>query len=467
MTTGQDTLTLKGHTGHVLGLVFSPNGQRIATASYDDGTVRVWDAATGREMLTLRVPVIGGFYGVAFSPDGAQLAAAGQDGVVRVWDAVTGRITLNLKGHAGAVYSVAFSPDGSRIASGGADQMAKVWDAVTGQEVLTLNETTGAMTAVAFSPDGSRLVACQEGGTLSVWDARAGDTGAIPGSSPAAAPPPATATPAPNAHPTTPAVSGRSSVDNLWQISAALHDFVKTNNFHFPADVRGRDGKSLLSWRVRLLPFLEQQALFDAIRLDEPWDGPHNKILLGKMPPVFATPNSSVGPGLTFYRGFSGKRTLFDPGVKEGVPASSVSDGLSFTIAMVEAKEAVPWTKPESDLAFDEGAKPERLKALFGELGGHIPGGFIAVFGDGSIKSVRSTVNPSVLRGLITRDGGEKLTIRPNPLNPTIRPNPSGPLRKIPAFDDFDEKLTTEPNDKSMPPLRPVAPPPPVPSARP
>jgi len=131
--------------------------------------------------------------------------------------------------------------------------------------------------------------------------------------------------------------------------------------------------------------------------------------VLEKLPRVFAVPNSSTGPGTTFYRGFSGKRALFDPGVKEGVGMESITDGTSLTIAVVEAKEAVPWTKPESDLAFEEEAKPERIQALRGELGGHFPGGFNALFCSGAVRFIPSTVNLLVLRALITRDGREKV----------------------------------------------------------
>ena len=81
---------------------------------------------------------------MAFSPDGRRLASASHDGTVKVWDATTGQETLTLHGHTGQVSSVAFSPDGRRLASAGNDRTVKVWDAATGQEALTLHGHTSA-----------------------------------------------------------------------------------------------------------------------------------------------------------------------------------------------------------------------------------------------------------------------------------------------------------------------------------
>ena len=91
---------------------------------------------------------------VAFSPDGQRLASASYQ-MVEVWDVLTGQEIRTLKGHTGAVSSVAFSPDGHRLASASADGTVKVWDANTGQEPLTLKGHTGRVESVAFSPDGT------------------------------------------------------------------------------------------------------------------------------------------------------------------------------------------------------------------------------------------------------------------------------------------------------------------------
>ena len=93
-------LTLRGHTGAVRRAVFSPDGMRIATASAD-GTAKIWDAANGKELLTLQASSEGWVDSVAFSPDGKLLATAGDDKTTRIWDSVTGKELLTLKGHFG------------------------------------------------------------------------------------------------------------------------------------------------------------------------------------------------------------------------------------------------------------------------------------------------------------------------------------------------------------------------------
>ncbi len=146
-------ITLKGHTGPVTSVAFSPNGLRLASASWD-GTVKVWSVATGLEVRTFKGHT-GLVISVAFSPDGTRLASASGDGTVKVWDAATGQEPITLKGHTSVVASVAFSPDGLRLASGAADLTVKVWDATTGQVIRTLEGHTGPVTSVAFSPDGT------------------------------------------------------------------------------------------------------------------------------------------------------------------------------------------------------------------------------------------------------------------------------------------------------------------------
>jgi WD40 repeat protein len=177
--TGQQTLVLKGYTGGALTVTlsaapsyrpaFSPDGQRLAAAS-GDNFVKVWDSATGEEMLTCKGHT-SRVFGVAFSPDGKHLASAGNDQTVRIWDAATGREIRSLQTYSGSVLSVAFSPDGRRLASAGGDPTVRLWDWATGQELLTLKGHRGAVFCIAFSPDGRRLASASQDRTVKVWDA--------------------------------------------------------------------------------------------------------------------------------------------------------------------------------------------------------------------------------------------------------------------------------------------------------
>jgi hypothetical protein len=125
---------LRGHEGAVWAAGFSPDGARIVSGSYDQ-TVRVWDAASGKQLLVLRGHE-GPVWAAGFSPDGARIVSGSDDKTVRVWDAASGKELLVLRGHEGPVYAVGFSPDGTRIVSGSWDQTVRVWPARNKRELI-------------------------------------------------------------------------------------------------------------------------------------------------------------------------------------------------------------------------------------------------------------------------------------------------------------------------------------------
>jgi hypothetical protein len=168
-------LELKGHTGGVNSVAFSPDGTRVLAGGYDR-TAKVWDARTGTPLLDLKGHARG-VSSVAFSPDGTRIATSSDDGTAKVWDARTGTPLLDLKGHTGGVSSAAFSADGIRIVTGSDDRTAKVWEARTGMPQLDLKGHTGLVTSAAFSPDGTRVLTGSEDWrerVWRVWDARTG-----------------------------------------------------------------------------------------------------------------------------------------------------------------------------------------------------------------------------------------------------------------------------------------------------
>jgi WD40 repeat protein/transcriptional regulator with XRE-family HTH domain len=178
-------LTLRGHTDSVWSAVFSPDGTRIATAS-NDGTAKIWDAATGKVLLTVKGSSYdtGSYYAsvyyAAFSPNGKYLATAGGDGIARIWNATTGEELFDLSRDYQVVFHVEFSPDGSRVATAGPAGAAKVRDVLTGKKLLTLFQGNGVVSYwITFSPDGSRIAVANalgvSEGWVTIWDAVTGE----------------------------------------------------------------------------------------------------------------------------------------------------------------------------------------------------------------------------------------------------------------------------------------------------
>ncbi|MCA9230040.1 MAG: DUF1559 domain-containing protein [Planctomycetales bacterium] len=195
------------------------------------------------------------------------------------------------------------------------------------------------------------------------------------------------------------------SMNNMKQIMLALLNYESAFG-HFPAHANyDNDGKPLLSWRVHILPFLEQQNLYDAFHLDEPWDSEHNQKLIARMPELFVDPSSGLSPeeGKTHYLGVSGKGYAFD-GTDRELRMKEFTDGLSNSIMILQVEDdrATTWTKPD-DWQLD---KQKPLKGLTGSM--H-PGTFLAGFADGHVRSFPLDTDPVVFQHMLTIAGSEPL----------------------------------------------------------
>ncbi len=187
---------------------------------------------------------------------------------------------------------------------------------------------------------------------------------------------------------------------HMCQIAIALQHYHAVHK-KFPAAASyDAEGKALLSWRVHILPHLEEQALYEQFHLDEPWDSPHNRELIGKMPRVYRSPVSQrEEAGWTNYVAPVAEETVL--GDRQGVSLEQITDGTSNTILLVEAddKRAVVWTRP-ADLPVDLAAPAEGL-------GGFYEGRFLATFCDGSVRSLSSKLDAETLRRLFQRADGK------------------------------------------------------------
>jgi len=190
--------------------------------------------------------------------------------------------------------------------------------------------------------------------------------------------------------------------NNLMMIMLALHNYHDTYGHFPPAVIHPPGGKPPYSWRVALLPFLEEEELYKQYNFNEPWDGPNNRKLLERMPECFRCPSSRMPKHCTSYAVITGPSTLFQG--KEGVRIAEVTDGLSGTLAVVETERQIPWTKPE-DLKYDPaGPLPP--------IGSAHPGGYNAAFADGTVRFISRNIDEKLLRALITISGGETVPLR-------------------------------------------------------
>jgi hypothetical protein len=161
-------------------------------------------------------------------------------------------------------------------------------------------------------------------------------------------------------------------------------------------------GRPKLSWRVHLLPYIEQEPLFKQFHLDEPWDSAHNMTLLEKMPSVFGDPSDPAGTTATRFVVVTGPATVYAG--KEAPKQRGITDGLTYTALVVQvgANKAVPWTKPD-----DAELDPKAPKSLLGKVATEET--IFLVTADGAVKALKSTIPDGLFHALLTATGGERV----------------------------------------------------------
>jgi hypothetical protein len=191
------------------------------------------------------------------------------------------------------------------------------------------------------------------------------------------------------------------SQNNLKQMGLAFFNVDLTNGHLPPAVVHGKDlgrpdlpDKPLFSWRVALLPYLDEQALYNSFNLHEPWDSPHNLQVAQAMPRVYRNPSRpDAPPGMTYYKVFTGPKAVWD-GNRPVSFRHNFPKGTSNTVLVVEAAEPVFWTKPE-DIPFTPETDPIPL------LGWDSRGNCQAILADGSSRSLSKTLSVRTLKAVI------------------------------------------------------------------
>ncbi len=170
--TGQTVATLSGHAEAVRAVAFSPDGALLAAAGGlpgRSGEIKIWDVASRKELRTIH-----GHgdcvYAVAFSRDGKTIATSSYDKLIKLWSVETGQEIRTLKDHIDAIYALAFTPDGKRLISGAADRTVKVWDVATGERLYTLSEPQDGLNTIALDPSGKFVAAGGLDKTIRIWE---------------------------------------------------------------------------------------------------------------------------------------------------------------------------------------------------------------------------------------------------------------------------------------------------------
>lgn len=190
--------------------------------------------------------------------------------------------------------------------------------------------------------------------------------------------------------------------NNLKQIGLALHNYNSTFNSFPPAVRLDSSGQPGTSWRVAILPYLEDVAMYQAYHQDEPWNSPANQQAINHVPPVFQSPLTPPGNDVSYV-------AVTDPGFvfngTDGCRLIQVTDGLSNTIMAIDAgRSGVALAEPR-DLTW-----PEFLQRFRNRDVGNSPGGISALFADGSVSFIPYSTDPHTLHAYFTKAGGEPIT---------------------------------------------------------
>ena len=172
--TGREIRTIQGHYGFT-NISYSPDGQFLASGSIidDTDTIKIWDAKTGREIRTIQGH--SSFTNtVSYSPDGKFLVSGDDDGNIEIWDAERGQRLYSFQGHSDDVKSVNYSPDGRFFASGSGDDTVKIWEVATGKELQTFTGHSSSVYSVNYSPDGRFLASGSQDNTIKIWEVATG-----------------------------------------------------------------------------------------------------------------------------------------------------------------------------------------------------------------------------------------------------------------------------------------------------
>jgi hypothetical protein len=189
------------------------------------------------------------------------------------------------------------------------------------------------------------------------------------------------------------------AVNTMKQLGLAFHNYHDVTGA-LPADITDKNGKALLSWRVAILPYIEQDQLYKQFKLNEPWDSANNKPLIAKMPDIYAPIRVKGKEGETFYQTVTGPNTLFD-GKKQTL--ARILDGTSNTGLVFQAAEAVTWSKP-GDMVLDA-KKPLKL-------GGMFDGESHVTMCDGSVRTLKKDPDAKELVHLVMPADGNVIDFK-------------------------------------------------------